>query len=342
MVRKLLKWFAALVAIAVVAAGGVVGYGYFLFTTTGPLDEARNVVIPEGASVHAIAELLEENEVIDDAFIFRIWVRIHGAQTRMQAGEFRFPAHVSQKGAMRVLTDGRAVLRQVYFPEGWTTHQILERVRATEGLEGPVRTVPGEGELLPDTYSYVWGETRENLVQRMRDAMQRVLTDAWENRQEGLPLESPREALILASIIEKETAVGEERARVASVFVNRLRRGMRLQTDPTVIYGLTEGRGPLGRRLLRRDLRTEHPYNTYIITGLPPGPIANPSEASIRAALNPDDTDYLFFVADGTGGHAFAETYREHQRNVARWRRIRAQQEQERASEEDEAEESAE
>jgi UPF0755 protein len=182
---------------------------------------------------------------------------------------------------------------------------------------------PGEGELLPETYMFARGTTRTEIIERMRSDMAALLAELWESRQEGLPLESPEEALILASIIEKETAVPDEYGLVAGVFVNRLRRGMLLQTDPTVIYAITRGEGPLGRQLLRRDLEVDDPYNTYRYPGLPPGPIANPGRGALEAALDPAETDYLYFVADGTGGHAFARTLDEHNRNAARWRRIR-------------------
>jgi UPF0755 protein len=207
---------------------------------------------------------------------------------------------------------------------------VAEALRGVEVLDGEIE-VPAEGSLAPDSYEVVPGDTRQSVIDRMQEAQQVILAAAWEDRQPDLPIESPEEALILASIIEKETGVPEERGQVASVFVNRLRAGMRLQTDPTVIYGITEGRGVLGRGLRQSELRGATPYNTYVIEGLPPTPIANPGRASIEAALNPEETPYIFFVADGTGGHAFAETLDEHNRNVARWREIEA----ERAAEEE-------
>jgi len=192
-------------------------------------------------------------------------------------------------------------------------------------LSGEVDEVPPEGRLAPDSYEVRAGDTRADVIARMMQAQEAILAAAWEARAEGLPLDSPEEALILASIIEKETGVAAERRQVASVFVNRLRRGMRLQTDPTVIYGITEGRGVLGRGIRQSELRAETPWNTYVIDGLPPTPIANPGRASIAAAVDPDATDYVYFVADGSGGHAFAETLAEHNRNVARWREIEAE-----------------
>ena len=219
---------------------------------------------------------------------------------------------------------------RIALAEGVTSWQVAEALRGVEVLDGEIE-VPAEGSLAPDSYEVVPGDTRQSVIDRMQEAQQVILAAAWEDRQPDLPIESPEEALILASIIEKETGVPEERGQVASVFVNRLRAGMRLQTDPTVIYGITEGRGVLGRGLRQSELRGATPYNTYVIEGLPPTPIANPGRASIEAALNPEETPYIFFVADGTGGHAFAETLDEHNRNVARWREIEA----ERAAEEE-------
>jgi UPF0755 protein len=213
---------------------------------------------------------------------------------------------------------------RVAFAEGITSWQVVEGLKAVDVLEGEIAEVPPEGTLAPDSYEVRAGDSRESVINRMAEAQEVILQAAWEGRAEGLPLDSAEEALVLASIIEKETGVAEERRQVASVFVNRLERGMRLQTDPTVIYGITEGQGVLGRGLRQSELRRATPWNTYVIEGLPPTPIANPGRASIEAAVNPASTDYVFFVADGTGGHAFAETLAQHNRNVARWREIEA------------------
>ncbi|WP_375554020.1 endolytic transglycosylase MltG [Roseovarius mucosus] len=214
---------------------------------------------------------------------------------------------------------------RVALAEGVTSWQVVEGLKAVDVLTGEVAEVPAEGTLAPDSYEVRAGDTRESVLTRMSEAQAVILAAAWQGRAEGLPLQSAQEALILASIIEKETGVADERRQVASVFVNRLNRGMRLQTDPTVIYGVTEGKGVLGRGLRQSELRGATPWNTYVIEGLPPTPIANPGRASIEAAVDPDTTDYVFFVADGTGGHAFAETLDEHNRNVARWRAIEAE-----------------
>lgn len=214
---------------------------------------------------------------------------------------------------------------RVTLAEGVTSWQVIEELKQAEFLSGDIAERPAEGSLAPDSYEVTRGADRGALIARMQAAQAEILAELWQGRADGLPIETPEEALILASIVEKETGVPEERHQVASVFVNRLNQGIRLQTDPTVIYGITNGRGALGRGLRQSELRGETPYNTYVIDGLPPTPIANPGRAAIEAALNPDDTSFLYFVADGTGGHAFAETLAEHNDNVARWRAIEAE-----------------
>ena len=227
-------------------------------------------------------------------------------------------------GAMDILVDGETVVRRFTLPEGLTRARALELLSKAEGLVGAVdaRDVE-EGQLLPDTYHFGFGDRRADLLARMRTAMTDTLDALWQTRAPDLPLDGPREALILASIIEKETAAADERARISGVFINRLGRGMRLQSDPTVAFALTGGKEPLGRELTRRDLRVRHPYNTYVVDGLPPGPICNPGRRALEAAVRPARTDALYFVADGAGGHAFARTLKEHLVNVSRWRRLR-------------------
>ena len=221
-------------------------------------------------------------------------------------------------------SSGRSVSYRVAVPEGLTSWQIVQSLNTASFLSGETGAVPPEGSLAPDTYSIQSGMDRNALVARMQKAQNDILADEWRHRAEDIPVDSPEEALILASIIEKETALTEERGLVAAVFANRLRLGMPLQTDPSVVYGVTGGGAPLGRGLRRSELKRDTPYNTYVHKGLPPTPIANPGRQSIRAALNPDDSDYLFFVADGSGGHAFSVTYSEHRKNVRRWRKIEA------------------
>jgi UPF0755 protein len=224
-----------------------------------------------------------------------------------------------------MLANGETVARRLTVAEGLTVAEVFQLLADTEALEGDLPPPPEEGSLLPETYFYALGDSRIGLVSRMQDEMRQTLDELWRGRAQNLPLRTKREALILASIVDKETGVADERDKVAAVFINRLRRGMRLQADPTVIYGLTEGGGPLGRELSQRDWAHASAYNTYQIDGLPPGPIGNPGRASIEAVLNPAAVDYLYFVADGSGGHAFARTLEEHNRNVARWRQIKGE-----------------
>jgi UPF0755 protein len=224
------------------------------------------------------------------------------------------------------VSDDPALVFRITVAEGVTSWQIVDALKKADFLQGPLETVPPEGSLAPGGYEVERGTERGALIAEMTEKQSEILAEAWATRAEGLPYDSPEEALIMASIVEKETGIAEERGRVASVFINRLQQGMRLQTDPTVIYGITKGEGVLGRGLRQSELRRETPYNTYVIDGLPPTPIANPGAEAIKAAMNPDTTDYLFFVADGTGGHAFAETLEQHNENVARWRAIEAEQ----------------
>ena len=240
----------------------------------------------------------------------------------LRAGEFAFKPAMSAAQVIAHLQTGKTVIRKVTIAEGLSNLEIADTLAKTPGLIGLLEPMPTEGHLLPETYHFSYGDSRAGLVKRMRQAMTRLLTEAWPNRGGDLPLKTAAEALVLASIVEKETGVASERRRVAGVFINRLRIGMRLQSDPTVIFGITKGRDPLGRSITRSDLRTETAYNTYVIKGLPPGPITNPGRAAILAVLNPADTKELYFVATGSGGHAFARNLREHNRNVAQWRKI--------------------
>ncbi|MGH7005244.1 MAG: endolytic transglycosylase MltG [Alphaproteobacteria bacterium] len=325
-VRGIKRLFALAVILVLVAVGGA-GYGWHLFVKEGPLGEPKQLVVPKGANLDRIADTLAEAGVIDSRFIFSNWVRVLGTQARLRSGEYRFPKQVSAQDAMNLLISGRQIQRRFTIPEGLTTFQVLERVAKVEGLDGELTETAGEGELLPDTYFFTLGETRNAVVQRMKQAMKEVVEAAWVQREPDSVLKNQGELVILASIVEKETGEGAERAMVAGVFVNRIKRGMRLETDPTVIYGITQGKGALGRRLLRSDLENPHPYNTYKITGLPPGPIANPGKAAIMATVKPGKHEYLYFVADGSGGHAFAETLEQHNKNVAKWRQFRRDKE---------------
>ncbi len=303
------------------AAGALAWWGWRDFTAPGPLAETRRLIAPKGAGLTALAALLAREGAIRDPLIFRAFVMAGGDQHRLRAGEYDFPPGASAALVRDMLVEGRTVVRRVTIPEGVTTAEALALLRAAEGLVGEAPD-PGEGRLLPETYHYSHGDSRAGLVARMRQAMDEALAEAMSRRAAGSPLGTPLDLLTLASIIEKETGKAGERARIAGVLVNRLKRGMRLQTDPTVIYALTGGKGPLDRPLRRADLRLEHPYNTYRIEGLPPGPIANPGRAALEAAARPAATEALYFVADGEGGHSFARSLREHNRNVARYRSL--------------------
>ena len=314
--RRLVGILLALLA----AAGGLAFWFWHDFNAPGPLAEERRVVVPKGTGLAPVAELLAERGVLRYPLAFRAFVIVDGAQHRLKAGEYAFPAAVSAASVRDLLVAGRTVVRRLTVPEGLTTAAVLDLVRGAEGLVSEPPD-PGEGRLLPETYHYSYGDSRADLVARMQRAMDKALARLFRDRPAGSPLKSETDLLTLASIVEKETGVSGERAEIAGVFVNRLKRGMRLQTDPTVIYALTGGERDLGRQLTRADLRVDHPYNTYRIRGLPPGPIANPGLASLEAATRPARTKALYFVADGAGGHLFAHTLREHNRNVARYRR---------------------
>ena len=321
-----MKRAAGAIAIALAAAmlfaGGLVIWGNRTFERPGPLTAETVLVVPRGAGLKAIAAQLETAGVIRHPLLFLAKAQWTGAHRELKAGEYAFEAAISPAAVLAKLRRGDVVVRRVTVPEGLTSRQVAALIDAAPELDGALDAVPPEGSLLPETYDYRLGDSRAGLIERMMRARDRLLDELWRGRAEGLPLSDPQAAVILASIVERETAVPAERPRIAAVFINRLRRGMRLQSDPTVVYALTGGRGPLGRALSRRDLSIDHPYNTYAVGGLPPGPIANPGAASLAAVLRPDATKELYFVADGTGGHAFAKTLREHNRNVARWRRL--------------------
>ena len=309
---------------------GALGVGRQQVSAPGPLTEEVTVQVPRGASVRQISELLAEagalpesalGGALDGAQLFRLEAHYSGKAQELKFGEYAIAPGASVEQIVALMAEGGNVQHAVTIPEGMTVFQAVERINAAELLTGEIAEMPTEGSLLPDTWAYERGATRQSVVERMQTSMQAVLDEAWAARAPDLPLANKEELLILASIIEKETRPAEH-GKVASVFINRLRLGMRLQTDPTVIYGITKGEKPLGRGLRRSELDRETPYNTYVISGLPPTPIANPGRESIMAAAQPDTTEYLYFVADGTGGHAFATNLDDHNRNVANWRRI--------------------
>jgi peptidoglycan lytic transglycosylase G len=291
----------------------------------GPLAVDATVVIENGTSVVTIGRQLEEAGVVEDFHLFVLGVHLFSGGRPLRAGEYKFGAGMSEEQVMRMLLSGATVARRITVPEGYTTAQIMRLVASAEGLVGELPPdPPSEGRLLPETYFYTRGETRFIMINRMADAMQQALQKLWAQRAADLPYDTIDKALVLASIVEKETSSPTERAHIAGVFVNRLRRGMPLQSDPTVIYAVTNGSGPLGRPINSADLQVKSPYNSYLFKGLPPGPICNPGLAAVQAVLHPLATKDLYFVADGSGGHAFAVTLAEHNKNVAAWRKIEA------------------
>lgn len=292
----------------------------------GPLAENALVEIPAGSKLREIAGTLEERGVVDSARLFELLARWRmlwrpGAGAP-QAGEFDMPAGVSLGAALKRLAEGQPAVRRITVREGLASAEIVSLLAETGDLTGDIAEIPAEGTLMPDTYHYEKGNSRARILAMMQSEAAEALERLWPARAPNLPFDTPEEAVVLASIVEKETGLAGERAEVAGVFVNRLRKGMRLQSDPTVIYAIVRDNGPLGRPLRRSDLEYDSPYNTYRHAGLPPGPIANPGRAALEAALNPMETEHLYFVADGTGGHAFARTLDEHNRNVARWRQV--------------------
>jgi UPF0755 protein len=310
------------------AAGFVAYKAHQKIIAPGPLAESTVIWIKPGSGVSTMATQLEAEGVIASATLFKVAARVRDAQTRLQAGEYEIPAEASINDIIDILLEGKPFLHRITLPEGLTTRQILVLVNENDVLTGELTVEPAEGTLLPETYAFPRGETRDQFITRMMAAQTKTVDELWEARVEGLPIKTKEEAIILASIVEKETGQSSERARVAGVFINRLNKGMRLQSDPTIIYGITGGE-PLGRGIRQSELRGATPYNTYVISGLTPTPICNPGKDSIAAVLNPEDNGELFFVADGTGGHAFSKTLREHEANVRKWRQIeRAQRNQ--------------
>lgn len=287
----------------------------------GPLETEAYMVIPKGANSGIVAQKLAEAGVISHQWLFKAMVRASKLDKQLKAGEYRFDPRISLSEAMWKIALGDIFYRKVTLPEGLTSWQMVQILNAEEALEGEITTVPAEGTLLPETYSFVKGDRRESILNQASEAMQKIKTSVWEGRQENLPLKSVEELVVLASIIEKETGVAEERGLVASVFVNRLNKGMRLQTDPTVIYALTKGIGELQRPLYKKDLGIDSPYNTYKYYGLPPGPICNPGRAALEAAAHPEASEFLYFVAAGDGGHNFATTLSTHNQNVSKWKK---------------------
>ncbi|HML14366.1 MAG TPA: endolytic transglycosylase MltG [Xanthobacteraceae bacterium] len=315
-----------LILLAAIGAGAALTFGKQRFEAAGPLVEDKIVNIPRGAGVRDIADLLQREGVIDQPWVFigGVWVR--KARDELKYGEYLFPKQASLRDVIDVISDGKVIQHQITVAEGLTSEQIVARLMENDVLTGNIREIPKEGSLLPETYNFTRGTSREQIIQRMQHEQRRVVQEVWERRSSDLPIENPDQLVVLASIVEKETSKPEERTRVAAVFVNRLKQRMKLQSDPTIIYGIVGGKGSLGRPITRSDMELKTRYNTYMIDGLPPGPIANPGRASLEAAASPARTKELYFVADGTGGHTFSESLDQHQKGVARLRQIEQQQ----------------
>jgi UPF0755 protein len=315
-----------LILLAALAAGLALTMGKQRFEAPGSLAQDKIVNIPRGLGVREIADLLQREGVIDQPWVFfgGVWVR--KARDELKSGEYMFPRQASLRDVVNIIVEGKVIQHQLTVAEGLTSEQIVARLMENDILTGNIKEIPKEGSLLPETYNFARGMSREQMIQRMQHEQRRIVQEVWDRRASDLPLENPDQLVVLASIIEKETGKPEERTRVAAVFVNRLKQRMKLQSDPTIIYGLVGGKGTLGRPIMRAEIDLKTRYNTYVIDGLPPGPIANPGRATLEAAASPARTKELYFVADGTGGHSFSETLDQHQKSVTRLRQIEQQQ----------------
>ena len=318
--RRLAKWAVVAAALLLAVIAGNFIYGW---TAPGPLERAATVIIKPGSSMMSAARQLEKSGAVKSADAFVRRAKIFGASNTIKAGEFVIPAKASNSDILSILTDGKTVQRMVTIPEGMPSIMVYERLMANDQLTGSI-SIPAEGSVLPDSYAFDKNEPRAAVLKRMQDAMTKTMAELWATRSPNAMVKTPLEALTLASIVEKETALKSELRIVSGVYSNRLRTGMRLQADPTIIYPITKGKS-LGRRIRKSEIADVNDYNTYAMAGLPKGPIANPSRAAIAAVLNPQQTSAYYFVADGKGGHIFADTLQEHNANVAKWYAIRRQ-----------------
>ena len=310
------------IGIAAVALVIMVSLAIQRIDAPGPLPDDKVVIIVPGTDVGDIVAQLEHEGVIDSATLMTGTLYAEGDRSKIKAGEYRFKQNASLRDVIDTLVMGKQILHAVTIPEGLTSEQICDRLRADDILTGDIKTVPKEGTLMPDTFKFARGTTRDQLLRTMQQEQKRIVREVWDHRAQDTPIKSPYEMLTLASIVEKETGKADERPRVAGVFVNRLVKGIPLQSDPTIVYGLVGGKATLGRGILKSEIEQRTPYNTYAVSGLPPGPICNPGRAAMEAVANPSRTKDIYFVADGTGGHAFAETLDQHKQNVLHWRQI--------------------
>ena len=322
-----MRKFVALAIALVILSLGIVEWGYAGFAAPGPVAPHGSqtiVVIKSGIGLRGVAQALADSGVVLKPGIFRIGVRLHGETSALKAGEYAIPSHASMYDIMNILMAGKSIQHKLTVAEGLTSQMAYDLIKNDTVLTGDLGPVPPEGTLLPETYLFTRGASRGEILDKMEKAQHDVLDALWDKRAPDLPIKSKDEAVVLASIVEKETSIPEERRHVASVFVNRLRLGMKLQSDPTIIYGITKGY-PLGRPIRQSEIVAATPYNTYAIAGLPPEPICNPGKDSIAAVLNPEQSNDLYFVADGTGGHVFSATVEDQAKNVAKWRKIEHQ-----------------
>jgi UPF0755 protein len=327
------RFFSGLLTVSLVGMLTISGIGfvvYHQYESPGPLVAARMIIVPKGEGRREIAERLEREGIITNRWTFiggHLLQSLFGGKKSpdLKAGEYEISEHATMREVMEIIASGKSILYKVTVPEGLTSQQIVDRLKGEVNLTGEITNRPAEGSLLPDTYQFSKGASRQEIIDKMQAEMQKTLAKFWESRASDLPLRSIEEAVTFASIVEKETGQADERNRVAAVFYNRLKKGMRLQSDPTIIYGITGGAGNLGRGITKAEIDTKTPYNTYQINGLPPGPIANPGKAALAATFNPAKTNDLYFVADGTGGHSFSETLKEHNSAVQKWRQVEKQ-----------------
>lgn len=321
-----------LLIITMLIAGGIFVYGKQVIEAKGPLTEDKVVNIPPRAGMTDIGDILLRNGVITaDRWTFIGGVLALNARSGLKSGEYLFLKNASLRDVIGTIVEGKVVQHSITIPEGLTSEQIVARIQDNDIFNGSLKEQPREGTLLPDTYKFPRGTPRDQVIQRMQAAQKRALAEIWERRNRDIPVRTPEQLVTLASIVEKETGRADERSRVAAVFTNRLRQNIKLQSDPTIIYGLVGGKGTLGRPIRRSEITQPSPYNTYVIPALPPGPIANPGRASLEATANPARTRDLFFVADGTGAHTFSEKYEDHQKSVAKLRALERQQQDDKA-----------
>ena len=323
-----MNFFFSLIMLVILAGGLVLYFGRQAFNEPGPSANGDTFMVKQNSGVQDIADQLERRGLISDARVFRLGVRVYGNDSALKAGEYAIKPQASMRDIMELLKSGKSVMYSLTIPEGLTVEQALERIAEQEALSGDMpKTAPVEGSLATDTLRFTRGATRQQMIDKLLADQKKLVEDVWQRRAPDLPLASIDDFVTLASIVEKETGRGDERSRVAAVFLNRLAKGMRLQSDPTIIYGLFGGKGkPADRPIYQSDIQKPTPYNTYLINGLPPTPIANPGRAALEAVANPSKTDDLYFVADGTGGHVFASTLEEHNQNVARYRALQKKQ----------------